>query len=198
MSEQMFNIVPQFHVKLTLPLLFSSEDVYVLYLSFRLASVPLRASTSPVVSFRTRKGIALTRSFRFPSVALHLCASALRFSLSAGDKLPHSRRAMPITPQRRHPRLLSPRLCHYGGCSHVCRRFLWRKIRSSVAVPALPAVHFGDNFAIDRQLYFLNSELSVALSLRCTLYYFCGVEARLINEPFRITSRVGRLGSAMR
>jgi hypothetical protein len=54
---------------------------------------------------------------------------------------------LPITPQQRHLPSLLPRLCQYGGCSRLSRRILWRKIRNSVAVPVLPAAHFGDNSA---------------------------------------------------
>jgi hypothetical protein len=42
---------------------------------------------------------------------------------------------------------LLPRFCQYGGCSRVCRRWLWRKIAHSAAVPVLAAAHFGDNVA---------------------------------------------------
>jgi hypothetical protein len=41
-----------------------------------------------------------------------------------------------------------PRLCRIGGASRVCRRFLWRKIRTTVAVPVLATVRFGGNLAI--------------------------------------------------
>jgi hypothetical protein len=54
---------------------------------------------------------------------------------------------MPITPQQRHAPVLLPRLCQYGGCSRVCCRLLWRKIRKSAAAPVLAAAHFGDNSA---------------------------------------------------
>jgi hypothetical protein len=60
---------------------------------------------------------------------------------------------LPIVPQQRQPCLLSPRLRHYGGCSRLCRRFLWRKSRNSVAVPVLPAAHFGDNSANSAMSY---------------------------------------------
>jgi hypothetical protein len=43
---------------------------------------------------------------------------------------------------------LSPNVRHNGGCSRVCRRFMWRKSRNLAAVPVLAAVHFGDNFAV--------------------------------------------------
>jgi hypothetical protein len=55
------------------------------------------------------------------------------------------RRAMPTAPPQRHLPLLSPNVRHNGGCSRICRRFMWRKIRTLAAVPVLPAVHFGDN-----------------------------------------------------
>jgi hypothetical protein len=54
---------------------------------------------------------------------------------------------LPITPQQHQTPSLSPRLRHYGGCSRVSRRFLWRKSRNSVALPVLAAAHFGDKFA---------------------------------------------------
>jgi hypothetical protein len=68
--------------------------------------------------------------------------------------------------QQRQPSLLSPHLRQYGGCSRVCRRNLWRKIRTTVAIPVLAAVHFGDkvgeirqsrhnNFSHNRSLHYL-------------------------------------------
>jgi hypothetical protein len=38
-------------------------------------------------------------------------------------------------------------LCHNGGASQACRRFLWRKSRNSVALLLSAAVTSGDNLA---------------------------------------------------
>ena len=58
--------------------------------------------------------------------------------------------------------LLSPPLCHDGGCSRVSRRFLWRKIRKLVAVPVLAAIRFGDNVEkIENQENYSQSVISV-------------------------------------
>lgn len=70
-----------------------------------------------------------------------------------GSSLSCSRHAIAKMPQRRQPRLLSPRVRHYGGCSRASRRVLWRKIRNPAPLSRIPAVHFGVNFAnpaIDR------------------------------------------------
>jgi len=48
---------------------------------------------------------------------------------------------------RRRILAFPPRLCQFGGSSRASRRFLWRKIRNTVAVPVLPAMQFGDNVA---------------------------------------------------
>ncbi len=83
------------------------------------------------------------------SVPLHLWDTLFSFSFFA-----HAAAISPATamqwrkmPQQRQSRLLSPHLCHNGGASCVCRRFLWRKIRTIAAVPVFAAVHYGDNFA---------------------------------------------------
>jgi len=70
---------------------------------------------------------------------------------------------LPNTPQQRHSHLLSPRLRHNGGSSRVCRRFLWRKSRNTVALPVFAALHFGDNSATPA------NQLPNGFSL-CTLY----------------------------
>jgi hypothetical protein len=43
--------------------------------------------------------------------------------------------------------VLSPHFRPLGGASPVSRRFLWRKIRQSVALPLLSASPFGGNMA---------------------------------------------------
>jgi hypothetical protein len=63
-------------------------------------------------------------------VSLRLCVTLFAFVSYSGSSLLHSRRAMPITLQQRHPPSLSPNVRHNGGCSRVCRRFLWHKIRT--------------------------------------------------------------------
>jgi hypothetical protein len=63
-----------------------------------------------------------------------------------GNSLARSRHAIAKMPQQRQPCSLSPRLRHYGGCSRVSRRLLWRKIRDTAARPVLAAAQFGDNF----------------------------------------------------
>jgi hypothetical protein len=139
MSEQMFNIAAQFSAKLTLSLSFLTARLFLIALLLRDAP-PL--------------GMLLFLSLCF-SVSLFLCVTLFSFAFRGGcSHIP--RRAMPIVPQQRHAPSLSPRLRHYGGCSRVCRRFLWRKSRNSVARLVLAAVHFGDNcanFAIERQSY---------------------------------------------
>jgi hypothetical protein len=64
-----------------------------------------------------------------------------------GGNVPYSRRESPFVPQQRQPPALLPRLRHYGGCSRICRRFLWHKIRNAAAAPVLAAVHFGSKTA---------------------------------------------------
>lgn len=61
--------------------------------------------------------------------------------------LTHSRRAIAKFAKRQIVPVLSPHMCHYGGCSRACRRFLWRNSRKSVAAPVFAAAHFGDNNA---------------------------------------------------
>src|SRR5690349_11594383 len=67
---------------------------------------------------------------------------------------PYCRHTVTPTPQQRHRPVLSPPMCHNGGGSRVCRRFLWRKLHTTVALPVLAAVHFGDNLAQFANLYF--------------------------------------------
>src|SRR5688500_12364761 len=73
-------------------------------------------------------------------------AAAQGYSTSGGEFTPF-RRAIAKMPQQRQPRLLSPRMRHYGGYSWASRRCFVRKIRDSAPSSRVPAIHFGDNFA---------------------------------------------------
>jgi hypothetical protein len=141
MYEQMFNIAAQFSAKLTLSLSFLTARLCLMTLLFPFSGIRFIAFLCAFVSLRlyvpggelaNRKGG---------------CVTFFSYLPYRGSSLPHSRRAMPIVPQQRHAPSFSPRVRHYGGCSRVCRRLVWRKSRKSVARLVLAAVHFGDNFA---------------------------------------------------
>jgi len=65
-----------------------------------------------------------------------------------GDKFPRFRRAVTKTTTRQLAQLLSLLLCQSGGASRSSCHPMYHKIINMVAVPALPAVQFGDNFAL--------------------------------------------------
>lgn len=73
-------------------------------------------------------------------------AAAKGYGTNGGSIL-CSRRAIAKMPQQRQPPVLLPRLRHYGGCSRVYCRILWRKSRQLVARPVLAAARFGDKIA---------------------------------------------------
>jgi hypothetical protein len=91
MSEQMFNISSRFPVKLDLLLDFGDLD-------------------GSCICFLARYGFCF---FCFLSASLKNMFSATIAAADLcpfyGENLPYSRRAMPIMPQQRQPRLLSPR-----------------------------------------------------------------------------------------
>jgi hypothetical protein len=64
-----------------------------------------------------------------------------------GGSLSCSRHAMAKFSQRRITPLFAPHFRQLGGASRLSRHFCATKIRNLAAVPALPAVQFGSNFA---------------------------------------------------
>jgi hypothetical protein len=96
--------------------------------------------------------VAILAALRF---YILLCSNAIHAASIAaatppatdGNNLPYCSHKLTPTPQQRHRPVLSPPVRHNGGCSRVCRRFLWRKLHTTVALPVLAAVHFGDNLA---------------------------------------------------
>ncbi len=100
------------------------------------------------------------------------------------------------TPQQRHLPLLSPHVRHNGGCSRLCRRLLWLKIRNSAARPVLPAAPFGDNSAnFANQLYkqftklfsiFLNPNLLLSTQyLALSTFYILATFTAVSTTPVR-------------
>ena len=83
------------------------------------------------------------------SVAI-AAAATLSF---CGEWLPDFCRALSQMAPQQFPPVLLPLLRHSSGASLTCRRFLWRKSRTTVALPVFAAAQSGDNCANFANLY---------------------------------------------
>jgi hypothetical protein len=146
MSEQMFNIASRISAKL---------DIYAIGVRFKVFMVVNAFGQIELIDNQTSTGRSVGVQHVVPSFSstyfwlenfAATIAAAATLSFCSGCFPACRRTVAKIAPQQFAP-VLWPRLCQYGGASRICRRFLWRKSRHSVAAVVPAAAHFGDNFA---------------------------------------------------
>jgi hypothetical protein len=155
MFEQMFNIVNQISAKLDKYASGVRLKTVMVVMSFgkMLFSDNFTSTMASVGAKHVAPMFSLTNLGRGRFTATK--AAAARLSLFGGSFLTSRRAIATIAPQQFAPVLL-PLFCQFGGASRVCRRFIGRKSRNTVAVPVFAAAHFGGNFALLAHVFHVN------------------------------------------